>query len=856
MSGILVTGDATIDHHIYFGHRLHPNATQKLGSNIKQEPGGVFLLSNLLKTACSHLNEDHDGEKYKTRCGVEAVGENDFSSIPAWLHHYSTWSLYSAADKKQSVWQIKEIMGYGSRSTTEQNYPFSSSDDNSIDCDIAVINDAALGFRYHRSLWPAFFNDQNEKKPEWIIATMSHPVCRGDLWLKLRQDYSDKLVLIVSARNLRLSDVMISTGQSWERTIQDLLTELKTNPTLADIVKCKNLLITFGTEGVLWLTNPGEERPSCQLIFDPEHLEGQWEANIKRTASMLAVSFTAGIAVNLIQSSPETSLKNGIKSGLAAMRRMVLSGHGQVTPQTPHLPLDEIIEAMYQPGQQSAFNSIPISIDDATTRKNWTFIEENDLQTSPLYGQAWQVALQGQQALRGIPFASFGVLFTVDRNEIESFNGIERLVNDYIDTGSPEKPLSLAVFGPPGSGKSFGIKQIARGIWGKKAKDAILEFNLSQFGDADQLVGAFHQIRDKALSGIVPLVFWDEFDSQQLAWLQYLLAPMQDGSFMEGQLNHPIGKAVFIFAGGTSYTMEAFPPAKESDKFQDFKLKKGPDFVSRLQGYLNVLGPNRRQIYNRQTDKWDTDPTDICFPIRRALLLRVMTGTFGNKRLNIDSGLLNGFLKIPQYKHGARSMNTIVSLTQKPGDNTMRRSSFPAMEQVAIHIDYLKFMDLIIEDHVFKASCRSLAPAIHNFYRELAGKEGWKVTYDVEWEKLPAIIKEDNVAASLRIPEVLSLIGLEVIKPDKGEVINPDTFEEMISKNIEILAQAEHDGWMETKKQNGWVYGEKRDDENKIHPSLIPYRQLSEEDKEKDRNAVRRYSKITEQAGFVLSMKS
>jgi len=45
------------------------------------------------------------------------------------------------------------------------------------------------------------------------------------------------------------------------------------------------------------------------------------------------------------------------------------------------------------------------------------------------------------------------------------------------------------------------------------------------------LNGAFHQVRDLALSGRTPVVFWDEFDSRELLWLQYLLAPMQDGRF-------------------------------------------------------------------------------------------------------------------------------------------------------------------------------------------------------------------------------------------------------------------------------------------------------------------------------------
>jgi hypothetical protein len=67
-------------------------------------------------------------------------------------------------------------------------------------------------------------------------------------------------------------------------------------------------------------------------------------------------------------------------------------------------------------------------------------------------------------------------------------------------------------------------------------------------------------VRDVGLSGALPLVFWDEFDTalegKKLGWLRYFLAPMQDGRFQDGQLVHPIGRSIFVFAGGTSTTME------------------------------------------------------------------------------------------------------------------------------------------------------------------------------------------------------------------------------------------------------------------------------------------------------------
>lgn len=55
---------------------------------------------------------------------------------------------------------------------------------------------------------------------------------------------------------------------------------------------------------------------------------------------------------------------------------------------------------------------------------------------------------------------------------------------------------------------------------------------------------------------------------------------------------------------------------------------------------------------------------------------------------------------------------------------------------------------------------------------------------------------------------------------------------------IEILARNVHNQWMLSRINAGWKYGLKRDDDKKEHPSLIPYQELSEEEKEYDRQTV------------------
>ena len=150
----------------------------------------------------------------------------------------------------------------------------------------------------------------------------------------------------------------------------------------------------------------------------------------------------------------------------------------------------------------------------------------------------------------------------MERREIEALRSMRQLMLSYKKVDPQKQPLSLAVFGAPGSGKSFGLKQIAAGVFGKE--NPVLEFNLSQFKGPEDLIGAYHQVRDQALAGYTPVVFWDEFDSGEHKWLQYLLAPMQDGRFQDGQLSHAIGKSVFVFAGGTSRDYAHFGPPEKA----------------------------------------------------------------------------------------------------------------------------------------------------------------------------------------------------------------------------------------------------------------------------------------------------
>ena len=56
-----------------------------------------------------------------------------------------------------------------------------------------------------------------------------------------------------------------------------------------------------------------------------------------------------------------------------------------------------------------------------------------------------------------------------------------------------------------------------------------------------------------------------------------------------------------------------------------------------------------------------------------------------------------------------------------------------------------------------------------------------------------------------------------------------------------------------TRIEQGWTYGEKRDDVLKQHPCLVPYEELPEEEKVYDRNSSVETLKLIMKLGFKIS---
>jgi hypothetical protein len=358
-------------------------------------------------------------------------------------------------------------------------------------------------------------------------------------------------------------------------------------------------------------------------------------------------------------------------------------------------------------------------------------------------------ALAGLASEHKFPFASFGDNFlVVDRTELEGYRAISTLIRNYAAHPAPARPLSLGVFGQPGAGKSFGVKQIALNLLGRD-RVTFIDSNLSQFSSADDLADVFFSVRDVTLkAGQLPVVFFDEFDSQlpnaPLGWLKYFLAPMQDGKFKYKQTSLGIGKAIFVFAGGTRVRYDDLykGPLKsaprpvdkagavdgdESERFRRQKAQeyqqflrtesrhrfsaKVHDFRRRLRGAVDIASINPEPPAAPApplTSKPESEPDPLLgeerspFPdlylIRRAILFRSMLGASAphllddRGRARVDHGVVEAFLKVPHYEHGAGSMEAIIDMSSLRGSQYFTKAALPPSRLLEMHVQATEFL--------------------------------------------------------------------------------------------------------------------------------------------------------------------
>jgi hypothetical protein len=122
----------------------------------------------------------------------------------------------------------------------------------------------------------------------------------------------------------------------------------------------------------------------------------------------------------------------------------------------------------------------------------------------------------------------------------------------------------------------------------------------------------------------------------------------------------------------------------------------------------------------------------------------------------------------------------------------------------------------------------------------------------VPWRDLPESLRESNRAFARAVGGILEQVGASLAPLGGASVGMP-----LPDKELEQLARNEHERWMRDLFDDGWTFSSAPKDSNlKTHPLLVPWEQLDEPEREKDRDAIRAIPRMLARVGYSLEIPS
>jgi len=677
---------------------------------------GVVLLYELLSRISDpsidihQLYEDDDNEL------------NNIQTFSQWeVKDVKSNGNYEIVLKNDS--KIKNIMGNNNEKTI--NLIISSNDPF-----ICILNNRSMKVNY--SINNAEIAKYDSFDENWfIIRTImaynteknEHDVTSLIKDIKNNDKLCKQTIVLLPVDNLRICNYDIEQGLSWEK----LAFQTYNSILCSEYLRMMGfVVITFGHEGCLVVHKNDDGSHNCELIYYPFKIEGDITQAAKNSgfANLLTLQTIIAKFLSEINNGSLDVMEllcKGIKYGLKAMRKLVITGYNISKNDTDakwvvNYPFDDITKIINENSEeccesQESISSIVFDFANTQIRNKSISIREIMIPNDSLKTILENIVRKGFSKINedmGIPLLMYGKLKSIDRTEIEHLRNVYHIIDNYMNKSNIKEPISLCVFGTPGSGKSTSIREIITCM--QKNNVNFLEFNLSQMNDVKELHNAFHTIRDIGIQGNMPVVFWDEFDvsktNDKFLWFKHFLAPIQDGKFFDGHAFRYIGRSIFVFAGGVFSSMDEFQNIKTNCNIGDPELKelKIPDFQSRIKGFIDVIGLNPDDCNIKCNKGMHCSRRSYLF--RRAILLR----DFLEKKLELNQNdiipiaqnILYAFLFAKEYKYGSRSLKTIIDMCNIKPRSPFTISCLQEISALKLYVseDFIDILNDTYDDNI------------------------------------------------------------------------------------------------------------------------------------------------------------
>jgi hypothetical protein len=221
-------------------------------------------------------------------------------------------------------------------------------------------------------------------------------------------------------------------------------------------------------------------------------------------------------------------------------------------------------------------------------------------------------------------------------------------------------------------------------------------------------------------------------------------------------------------------------------------------------------------------------------------------------------------------------MKSIIDMSELDGRIRFERSCLPARAQLDLHVDGRSFLALVHQlkfddetvERMAKVAHRvnfELQEALEEKKRAASGEAGTNSLSMIPFEQLGADKQEQNRGQVRDIPAKLALAGCTIVRTREGDrpfVFTPET--------LDLLASKEHTRWLRLKVSEGFSYADETDGDNRLHKCMLPWRkgelsdyagfadrlgpeELSQEEKDKDRAAVKGIARILNETGYTVA---
>lgn len=196
--------------------------------------------------------------------------------------------------------------------------------------------------------------------------------------------------------------------------------------------------------------------------------------------------------------------------------------------------------------------------------------------------------------------------------------------------------------------------------------------------------------------------------------------------------------------------------------------------------------------------------------------------------LSENDSLSSNVLKKLIKNNSDKQINVVLSL-MNPAGILNKWYHVDTISNLRIH-RFSLFEESFTKQAILSEKIDRLAKQVHAFYLPSKDKRDPEKGSNTSWENLSIDIKNQNREQADHIAVKLRAAGFD------GRFADNVSFTKELT---ELLAEVEHRRWYAHMILCGWIQGEKRDEDNKTHPDLIPYHQLEEKVKTYDKDVIK-----------------